>query len=188
MDKVIRYGAIMWINPYTRPKRGWPKVLYYQQLPESGRDYQDQFLMDFYRDCGVNEVPLGYSVTICMKDTKPYKPQNPERVLKQRMDRLDKRMEEKFPLFADEFKAEHKEQHPGRYDVEAIAVEQQERKALVESADPEVSLPAQMAGNDSWKRHDWKMIRERLRRIMFANKRHIDAAIMARAMQKERTK
>ena len=68
-----------------------------------------------------------------------------------------------------------------------IAVEQQERKVLVESTDPEVSLPAQMTGIDSWKWYDWKMIRERLRRIMFANKRHIDPAIMARAMQKERT-
>lgn len=186
MDKVIRYGAIMWLNPYTRSKRGWPKVLYYQQLPGSGRDYQNQFLMNFYRDCGVNEVPLGYSVAICMKDTKPYKPQNPERVLKQRMDRLDKRMEEKFPLFAEEFKAEYKEQHPDRYDVSAIAVEQQERKELVESSEPEVSLPAQMAGNDTWKRRDWKMVRERLRRIMFANKRHIDPAIITKATQKER--
>ena len=188
MDKVIRYAAVMWINPYTRPKRGWPKVLYWRKMTGSGQDEQERFLMDFYRDCGVNEIPLGYGVAICMKDTKPYKPQNPERVLKQRMDRLDKRMEEKFPLFAEEFKAEHKEQHPGRYDVEAIAVEQQERKELVESTDPEVSLPAQMTGSDSWKWYDWKMIRERLRRIMFANKRHIDPAIMARAMQKERAK
>lgn len=187
MDKVILFGAVMWTNPYSRSKRGWPNVLYWRKLAGSGYDEQDQFLRDFYRDCEVNEIPLGYGVAICMKDTKPYKPQNPERVLKQRMDRLDKRMEEKFPLFADEFKAEHKAAYKDRYDMAAIAVEQQERKELVESTDPEVSLPAQMAGNDSWKRYDWKAIHERLRRIMFANKRHVDPGIMARAMQKERT-
>ena len=186
MDKVIRYAAVMWINPYTRSKRGWPKVLYWRKMTDSGHDEQERFLMDFYRDCGVNEFPLSYSLVIVMKDTKPYRPQEPERVLKQRLDRLDRRMEEKFPLFAEEFKAEHKAAYKGRYDVASIAIEQQERKELIESTDPEVSLPAQMAGSDSWKQYDWKMLRERLCRIMFANKRHVDPAILEKAMQKER--
>jgi len=182
MDKVILYGAVTWSNPYTRSKRGWPKVLYWRKLTGSGHDEQKRFLMDFYRDCGVNEVPLGYSLAIAMKDIKPYKPQDPMRVLKQRLNRLDKRMEEKLPLFVNEFKAEHKATYKDHHDVSAIAVEQKERKELVESSDPEVLLPAQMAGNDGWKRDDWKMVRERLRRIMFANKKHIDPAIMEKAM------
>ncbi len=186
MDKVIRYAAIRWSYHYKKPKRGWPEVLYWQKLTGAGKEAQALFLSDFYNECKVNEIPFGYCVTICMKDTKPYKPQEPERVLKQRLARLETRMDEKFPLFAEEFITEHRERHPSRYDIERIGVEQQERKELVESLDPEVILPAKMAGSDTWKNRDWKMIRDRLRRILFANKRTISPEIMEKATKKER--
>lgn len=162
-------------------------MLYWRKLDDcGGYEALEKFLQDFYRDCGVNEVPFGYSITIAMQDIKPYQPQDPERVLKQRIARLDKKMDEKFPLFAEEFKAEHKETYKDRYDVAVIAAEQQERKELIESTDPEVSLPAQMDGADTWKQYDWKALCERRRRIMFANKRHIAPAVLEKALQKER--
>lgn len=46
---------------------------------------------NFYRECGVNEVPLKYCVAVMSKNVVPYKAQSPERILKQRLKKLDKR-------------------------------------------------------------------------------------------------
>ena len=106
----VRYGFIQWRFPHRPPLRGWPQVLYWCKIMSSVCTEQDELIDNFKRDTGASDVPFLYTTCVeVIDDAKMYKAQDPERVLRQRIKKLETTMRDKFPLFADDMIAEEKE-------------------------------------------------------------------------------
>ena len=168
----VRYGFIQWRFPYRPPLRGWPQVLYWCKIMSSVCTEQDELIDNFKRDTGASDVPFLY--TTCFEvidDEKMYKAQDPERVLRQRIKKLETTMRDKFPLFADDMIQDEKEKKKDKFDIDKIAEDQRFRQELAISVLPENYLPSKTEGSDEWKKHDWAKVNERWRGLVIARSR-----------------
>lgn len=102
--------SIRWHNPYTEPPAGMPRTLAEMLVPVTGgvdgaicpveiRDYPR---------------PRGYTV-YCSALLEPLKPFTPERLARTRRQRLERRVQTKTPLFAEQFIAEDLASKPEYY-------------------------------------------------------------------------
>lgn len=109
MSTLGHVWQIQWSNPHTEPPEGMPRLLAEMYVPRVG-DGSARLPAEI----GGYPRPRGYTV-YCMGLGPPLRPLPLERLVKLRRGRLERRLQAKAPLFAEEFIAERLARQPEYY-------------------------------------------------------------------------
>lgn len=119
--------SISWLNEYTSPPDGAPRILAGFCVPWPLRD-PDDTIQDMWALLPDVDPGCGYVLTFYSDTIKPRKHWTPERMASNRLRLMKARIRKKDPLFADQFIKKQIASKPDYYDPAAITKEIEERK------------------------------------------------------------
>lgn len=107
--------SVRWSNPYTAPPDNRPRVLVQVYRPEGHPEVRGpKPPAEIQRTLDEIGFGSGYSLHWRPISTPP-EPKTPQKLAKIRRQRLERRIQKKYPLFADQFIQEELERKPDYY-------------------------------------------------------------------------